>query len=103
MTGADPEIRHAVLRYASALAADPSDAVTVVVNAIPLLGWLQDAPDEQDQALRKACMDRHHANVHFLEGGAGELLTPEEFLAGVITLYAFVTTAFSGDTAPEAA
>ena len=98
MTAADPDIRQSVLRYASALAGDPADAIGVVVNAIPLLGWLEEAPDKADQLQRRACMDRHCANLFFV-GDPGESVTPEQFLAGVRVLYAFITEAIEPECA----
>lgn len=102
MTGADPELRQAVLRYASGLASDPSDPIAVVLNAVPLLAFLQDADDAADQAVRRACMDRQYGNL-FFEAVPVDPVTPEEFLADVLVLYAFVTAVYDGDQAPEAA
>lgn len=92
MITADHETRQQVLIYASAIAADPSDVISVVVGAGPLLDWLEAAVSEADFRLRCAAMERHHHNAFC--AGTCQGMSPEKFVAGALALYLFVTGAF---------
>jgi hypothetical protein len=105
MITADHETRQQVLIYASAIAADPSDVISVVVGAGPLLDWLEAAVSEADFRLRCSAMERHHYNC--FAAGTCQGISPEKFVAGACAMYVFVTGAIEVPdgffTEPEAA
>ena len=83
----DDRFRSKVLMVASGLTSDKDRATAVAVNASPLLAWLETAADEDDMRARWRAMHRHHCNtMHEPHDDS-----PERFLAGAKTLYAFMT------------
>jgi hypothetical protein len=97
MTGVTHEDRQAVLAAASAIVPDPSDAMAVVVSGGPILDFLEAATSEDDLNVRRAALERHHANVFF--AAAKGRISPEHFVQGMRTLYIFG----AGVPVPEAA
>jgi hypothetical protein len=91
------EDRQAVLAAASAIVTDPSSAIDVVVAAIPILTWLQAAPDEDDLKVRREVLERHHANCYFVAAKRG--MTAEEFLSGCSCLYGFAAEPATAEAA----
>jgi excisionase family DNA binding protein len=75
------------LRYTSALTTTTSDPVAVVINASPLVGWLEDAADKADLEVRCMAMCRQHTNRVAVDPDDD----PDRVLAEARTLYAFLT------------
>jgi excisionase family DNA binding protein len=90
-----PDVRADVVRYTSDLTNEESDPVAVVVNASPLVGWLEDAADEADLEIRCMALREQHANCFAVDPDDD----PDRFLAQARTIYAFLT---AGTTAEQA-
>ena len=59
----DVRTRQDLLRFASRITPQPADAVAVVANTIPMVEWLEDAPNDWDFQARLAALDRQHSNL----------------------------------------
>ena len=106
MIEVSPQDREEVLRWASRITSQKTDPSAVIINAGPLLAWLEDAPDRPDQRLRLAALGRVSTNAMarseddaddveaFLrrQGLASVGDDPEAFLAKAKTYYAFLTS-----------
>jgi excisionase family DNA binding protein len=87
-----PDVRADVLRYTSALTVNKGDPVAVVVNASPLVGWLEGAADAADLEVRRMALCRQHTN----RCGADPDDDPDRFLTEARTIYAFLAAGTTG-------
>ena len=107
MTEVSPRDREDVLRWATRITTLKTDPAAVIINAGPLLAWLEDATSKEDQRLRHAALARCYTNLatmrtdsaaddtdaflrrQGLAPAAGD--NPEEFLQNARVFYAFLT------------
>jgi hypothetical protein len=94
-TKTDTRMRAGVLEVAAQLTSDPRDAAAVVMNARPLLAWLEAAAEDDDgedlkaryQALREQWANETRRNADD---------NPDRFLAEAVKLYEFLASGQEG-------
>ena len=94
MTVIPPQAREDVLRYASRIASDETNPVAVVINAGPLLAWLEEAPHQADARRRLNALSRYYCNLPPYHAGPDPdpvLDNPDAFVEAAKVLYAFAT------------
>lgn len=91
---ASPEQRQRILRVAARLTTTRTDPAAVVINAGPLLAWVESAASEDDMRSRLVALRDHSANCAMDpdETSVWPLAdNPDAFLRGAKVLYAFAT------------
>lgn len=81
------KIRGDVLMYASAITTLRESATAVIVNASPLLAWLEDATDESDMQQRHNALHRQFMTRKHVPDD-----DPDRFVREAQQYYAFMST-----------
>lgn len=76
-----------VLRFASAITENREDPIAVRANALPMLQWLENATDDEDQRARWKALWQQHTNV----SSQAPDDDPARFVASAEQYYAFLT------------
>lgn len=92
----DDPARECVLRWASQFTIDQASPSAVMVNAFPLLDWLEKSLDECDFEVRHAALSRLHNNRNAAQTDPDD--DPARFVAEAEVFYAFMA---AGRTTPS--
>jgi hypothetical protein len=90
-----PKIRDDVLRYAARLTSDKHNPAAVVINASPILAWLEEASDEHDLRARCRALSRQHVDQALAHAEPDD--NPERFLVAARAWYAFLSAQSGGE------
>jgi hypothetical protein len=82
-----------VLKYASRIASDETSPAAVVINAGPLLAWLEQAHGLGDMRRRLTALSRQYCNLPLGKHPDTDpvLDNPDAFVEAAKVLYAFAT------------
>lgn len=89
-----PDDRQDILRVAARLTTASGDSSAVVINAGPLLAWVEEATSRTDMRVRLRALVQHSGNCALQRRDEAVIScadNPEVFLRGAKVLYAFAT------------